>query len=130
MTTTQWPGDTAKRELRRAQLVGTVYVSRLYAGKHDPALHERIRKETRLRDRWIWAEKHLETRGEGLDLLRAEIAGSLIVQEIGASKQQSLDWFEAAAALDDWAEGWYFDHECLPEDGWIRGRNGQWTKTG
>lgn len=80
-----------------------------------------IKDETRLRDRWISAGKHLLDTSAPLELLRAEIAGQIIVNSFanGTNSVLSQRRFNAAAAQNDFAEGWYFDDECLKGDGWI-----------
>ena len=54
MNMNQWPGTPKERELRRAQLLGEVWVSKWRA---DPGNHAKwipvIRERTRLRDRWL-----------------------------------------------------------------------------
>ena len=36
----------------------------------------------------------------------------------GRNSRALQSWFNIAAAQDDYAEGWYFDPECLQRDGW------------
>ena len=118
---TKWPGTTEERELRRVQKVGHQFMTEWRA---DPASvadwMKVIKDETRLRDRWIWSEKHLPDTTANLEALRAEVAGLIMVNsfETGTNSSLSQRWFRAAAEQDEFAEGWYFDHECLETDGW------------
>lgn len=121
-TRTVWPGTTEERELRRMQKIGHQFVTEWRAGKHgESGWFEIVKDGTRLRDRWIWAEKHLADREPALEWLRAEIAGTIILASVADGRQSaaSQSWFNLAAAQDDYAEGWYFDPECLQADGWI-----------
>ena len=122
---TKWPGTTEERELRRVQKVGDEFMTEFRAGKHTDAGDSSgwlpfIKKRTRLRDRWIWADKHLPDQRPELERLRAEVAGTIMVESFadGSNSVASVHWFEKAAAQDEYAEGWYFDDECMLFDGW------------
>ena len=120
MNMNEWPGTQAERELRRAQLSGGALVS---AWRAEPAELAGwipvIRERTRVRDRWLWASRHLPD--EKLDKSRAQVAGDAMLSGFadGSLSQASAHWFDAAAQTDDWAEGWLFDEECLRADGWV-----------
>lgn len=121
-TPTKWPGTTELRELRRVQKVGKQFVTEWRAGGHKKTgWFEVVRDGTRLRDRWIWADTHIPDRTPELEELRAEVAGLIIVETFadGSQSAGSQSWFNNAAAQDAYEEGWYFDHECLADDGWI-----------
>lgn len=122
---TKWPGTPEERELRRVQKVGAEFMTEFRAGKHTDekkgsGWFPLVRDGTRLRDRWIWIGKHLDDKRPELERLRAEIAGTIMVESFahGQNSAASAHWFEKAAAQDDYAEGWYFDPECLEFDGW------------
>ena len=78
-----------------------------------------IRERTRVRDRWLWASRHLPD--ETLDKSRAQVAGDAMLSAFadGSQSRLSVHWFNDAAQTDDWAEGWLFDEECLRADGWV-----------
>lgn len=115
----EWPGTPEERGLRRAQLIGKVWVS---AWRADSVKYAKwmtfIRERTLLRDRWLWSPRYLEDKR--LDESRAQVAGDALLSAFaaGSQSQTSAYWFNAAAELDEWAEGWLFDKECLREDGW------------
>ena len=120
-TTTKWPGTTEQRDLRRVQKTGLYFMTGWRAGTHNDWF-ELVKGRTRLRDRWIWAEKHLTDQAPALERLRAEVAGTIILARFADASQSSASqsWFNLIAAQDDYAEGWYFDDECLEVDGWIQ----------
>ena len=121
-TPTKWPGTLEERELRRVQKVGLQFMTEWRAEPASVAHWMNvIRKETRLRDSWIWTKKRLTDTHAKLEALRAEVAGLIMVNRFktGKSSSHSQRWFVAAAAQDDLAEGWYFDDGCLVDDGWI-----------
>ena len=120
MNMNEWPGTKAERKLRRAQLLGEAWVSKLRAKPDELASWiSVIRERTRVRDRWLWASRHLPD--ETLDKSRAQVAGDIMLSGFadGSLSQASAHWFDAAAQTDEWAEGWLFDEECLRADGWV-----------
>ena len=122
-TPTKWPGTTEQRELRRVQKIGKQFVIEWRAGKQkNTGWFEIVKDGTRLRDRWIWADGHIPDQSPALEELRAEVAGQIIVASLadGSQSAASQAWFTMPAAQNDFAEGWYFDDECLEADGWIR----------
>ena len=120
MNMNEWPGTKEVRGLRRAQLIGWAFIL-IWREKPDEYAKwiRVIRERTRVRDRWLWASRHLPD--ETLDKSRAQVAGDIMLSVIadGSLSQASVYWFNAAAQTDEWAEGWLFDEECLRADGWV-----------
>lgn len=119
MHVTQWPGTLAEREQRRAQLIGEALMSKLREKPDDLAgWMPVIRERTPVHYRWLWASRHL--RDEKLDKSRAPFAGDAMLSAFadGSQSQASAYWFDAAMPLDEWADAWLFDKECLRADGW------------
>ena len=129
--------DTEKRDARRGQLLGKVWLRDWQAqgrGKTTPGENRGVATWIPSFEAaeepdyvWIWCEPYL-TRDTDDDEYRGQSAGMVLLARFsGEEHQASKSFFDRAKATAGQDE-WLFVPQVMESDGWRRTAGGGWTK--